>query len=146
MAKQWSAGKVALVTGGASGIGRSCARRFTRQGASVVVCDVAVEGGEETVRLIGDDAGEAFFVKADVSTAADVEALVKTAVDAHGRIDYAFNNAGIEGTMATNTADYLEQDWDRVIAINLKGLAVHETRDRADGQARRRCHRQQLLG
>src|SRR5215204_6273274 len=110
MAEQRFSGKVALVTGGASGIGRACAQLFTK------------EGGEETVRLIEEDGGEASFVEADVSKAAQVEALVGRAVEAHGRLDYAFNNAGIEGLMATNTADYPEEDWDRVIAINLKGV------------------------
>jgi len=98
--------KVALVTGGASGIGRACARLFAKEGASVVVSDVAFAGGEETVRLIERDGGEASFVQADVSTPTDVEALVGRALEAHGSLDYAFNNAGIEGRMATNTADY----------------------------------------
>src|SRR5215204_5915507 len=119
MAEQRFSGKVALVTGGASGIGRACAQLFTK------------EGGEETVRLIEEDGGEASFVEADVSKAAQVEALVGRAVEAHGRLDYAFNNAGIEGLMATNTADYPEEDWDRVIAINLTGVWLcmkHEIR------------------
>jgi NAD(P)-dependent dehydrogenase (short-subunit alcohol dehydrogenase family) len=122
MAEQRFSGKVALVTGGASGIGRACAQLFASEGASVVVSDVALEGGHETVRLIEDDGGEAFFVEADVSKAAQVEALVGGTVEAYGHLDYAFNNAGIEGRMATNTADYLEEDWDRVIAVNLKGV------------------------
>jgi NAD(P)-dependent dehydrogenase (short-subunit alcohol dehydrogenase family) len=122
MAEQRFSGKVALVTGGASGIGRACAQLFAREGASVVVSDVAVEGGEETVRLIGEDGGEASFVEADVSKALEVESLVRRALEAYGRLDYAFNNAGIEGRMATNTADYPEEDWDRVIAVNLKGV------------------------
>jgi len=122
MAEQRFSGKVALVTGGASGIGRACAQLFAKEGASVVVSDVAVEGGQQTVRLIEEDGGEASFVEADVSKAAQVEALVGRTVETYGRLDYAFNNAGIEGRMATNTADYPEEDWDRVIAINLKGV------------------------
>ena len=122
MAEQRFSGKVALVTGGASGIGRACAQLFASEGASVVVSDVALEGGHETVRLIEEDGGEAFFVEADVSKAAQVEALVGGTVEAYGHLDYAFNNAGIEGRMATNTADYLEEDWDRVITVNLKGV------------------------
>ena len=122
MAEQRFSGKVALVTGGASGIGRACAQLFANEGASVVVSDVALEGGHETVRLIEEDGGEAFFVEADVSKAAQVEALVGGTVEAYGHLDYAFNNAGIEGRMATNTADYLEEDWDRVIGVNLKGV------------------------
>jgi NAD(P)-dependent dehydrogenase (short-subunit alcohol dehydrogenase family) len=122
MAEQRFSGKVALVTGGASGIGQACAQLFAKEGASVVISDVALEGGHETVRLIEEDGGEAFFVEADVSEAAEVEALIGRTVEAHGRLDYAFNNAGIEGRMATNTADYSEEDWDRVIAVNLKGV------------------------
>ena len=122
MAEQRFSGKVALVTGGASGIGRACAQLFAREGASVVVSDVALEGGQQTVRLIEEDGGEASFVEADVSKAAQVEALVGRTVEIYGRLDYAFNNAGIEGRMATNTADYPEEDWDRVIAVNLKGV------------------------
>jgi NAD(P)-dependent dehydrogenase (short-subunit alcohol dehydrogenase family) len=122
MAEQRFGGKVALVTGGASGIGRACAKLFAKEGAAVVVSDCAVEGGEETVRLIEEDGGEASFVEADVSKAAQVEALVGRTVQIYGRLDYAFNNAGIEGLMATNTADYPEEDWDRVIAVNLKGV------------------------
>ena len=122
MTEQRFSGKVALVTGGASGIGRACAQLFAKEGASVVVSDVALEGGHETVRLIEEDGGEASFVEADVSKAAEVEVLIGRTVEAHGRLYYAFNNAGIEGRMATNTADYPEEDWDRVIAVNLKGV------------------------
>jgi NAD(P)-dependent dehydrogenase (short-subunit alcohol dehydrogenase family) len=115
------AGKVALVTGGGSGIGRASALTFAREGAKVVVADVAVEGGEETVRLIQQHGGEAVFVKADVARAAEVEALVARAVQTYGRLDCAHNNAGIEGAAAT-TVDYAEDAWERVIAINLKGV------------------------
>jgi len=114
-------GKVCLVTGGASGIGRATALAFAREGAKVVVSDVAVAGGEETVRLIREAGGEAIFVPCDVSQAADVQALVERTVRAYGRLDCAFNNAGIEG-MAARTADYSEEVWDRVISIDLKGV------------------------
>jgi NAD(P)-dependent dehydrogenase (short-subunit alcohol dehydrogenase family) len=109
MAEQRFSGKVALVTGGASGIGRACAQLFAKEGASVIVSDVALEGGQQTVRLIVEDGGEASFVEAEVSKAAQVEALVGRTVETYGRLDYAFNNAGIEGRMATNTADYPEE-------------------------------------
>ncbi len=113
--------KVALVTGSGSGIGRASALTFAREGAQVVVSDVAVEGGEETVQLIKKTGGEAVFIKADVSQAAQVEALIAKAVEAYGRLDCAHNNAGIEGNSAKIT-DYDEADWDRVIAINLTGV------------------------
>ena len=114
-------GKVALVTGASSGIGRASALAFAREGAKVVVADVSVEGGEETVRLIQQKGGEAVFVKTDVAQAAEVEALIAKAVATYGRLDCAYNNAGIEGSAATTT-DYAEEPWDRVIAINLKGV------------------------
>lgn len=97
MAEQRFGGKVALVTGGASGIGRASALLFAREGASVVVSDVAAEGGEEMVSLVEGEEGKASFVKADVSDPVEVEALIGRTVEAYGRLDYAFNNAGIEG-------------------------------------------------
>lgn len=114
-------GKIALVTGGGSGIGRATALVFAREGAKVVIADVVVSGGEETVRLIKAAGGEAVFVKADVSKAPEVEALIKQTVDTYGRLDCAFNNAGIEGDMAS-TADCTEENWDRTVAIDLKGV------------------------
>jgi NAD(P)-dependent dehydrogenase (short-subunit alcohol dehydrogenase family) len=113
-------GKTALVTGAASGIGRATALAFAREGARVVVSDRDARGGEETVALIHRAEGDAVFIRADVSVNAEVEALIARTVDAYGGLDYAFNNAGIEGTMAT-TADCTEANWDRIIAINLKG-------------------------
>jgi NAD(P)-dependent dehydrogenase (short-subunit alcohol dehydrogenase family) len=114
-------GKVALVTGGGSGIGRATALAFGREGARVVVADVVVAGGEETAALLKQAGGDATFVKTDVSKAAEVEALIARTVTAYGRLDCAHNNAGIEGVEAL-TADYPEEDWDRVLAINLKGV------------------------
>jgi NAD(P)-dependent dehydrogenase (short-subunit alcohol dehydrogenase family) len=115
------AGKVALVTGGSSGIGRATARIFAREGAKVVVADVQVADGEETVRLIAAGGGEAIFVKTDVSQPADAEAMVRKAVETYGRLDCAFNNAGIEGVIQP-TVEYGEAHWDRVLAVNLKGV------------------------
>src|SRR5213082_1933472 len=96
-------GKVALVTGGGSGIGRASALAFAREGATVVISDIAVAGGEETVRMVKAAGGEATFVKADVSKAAEVEALVKKVMETYGRLDCAFNNAGIEGELQQTT-------------------------------------------
>ena len=114
-------GKVALVTGASSGIGRASALAFAREGAKVVVVDVTVEGGQETVRLIRRAGGEALFVEADVSRALEVESLVRQAVATYGRLDCAHNNAGVEG-QAAFTADDTEANWDRVLAVNLRGV------------------------
>src|SRR3972149_189056 len=113
-------GKVALVTGAGSGIGRASARTFARAGAKVVVSDVRVEGGEETVRLIEEAGGEAVFVRADVAKAAEVEAMVDKTVAVWGRLDCAHNNAGIAEARVP-IADMPEEIWDRTIAINLTG-------------------------
>jgi NAD(P)-dependent dehydrogenase (short-subunit alcohol dehydrogenase family) len=114
-------GKVALITGGSSGIGRATALAFASEGSKVLVADVAVEGGEETVRLIEAAGGVAVFVRADVSNANEVEALVSETVGRFGRLDAAVNNAGTEGVVAS-TVELAEADWDRVIATNLKGV------------------------
>jgi NAD(P)-dependent dehydrogenase (short-subunit alcohol dehydrogenase family) len=114
-------GKVALVTGGGSGIGRATAVAFAAEGAKVVVADIVVDGGEETVRLIKAAGGEAVFIKTDVTKAAEVEVMVKQAVDTYGRLDCAFNNAGIEGATAL-THECTEENWDRVVAVDLKGV------------------------
>ena len=113
--------KVALVTGASSGIGRATALVFAREGAKVVVADLNVVGGQETVQLVKATGGEAVFVETDVSQAASVEAMVQTAVDTYGRLDCAHNNAGVEGVLS-RTAEQTEQDWEPVIRINLKGV------------------------
>ena len=115
------AGKATLVTGGGSGIGKASALAFAREGARVVVADVNAAGGEETVRLIQDTGGEAAFVRADVSQAGPVEAMVQHAVSVYGRLDCAFNNAGVSGGRGL-IHEYSEDDWDRVTGINLKGV------------------------
>lgn len=114
-------GKVALVTGSSSGIGRASALIFAREGAKVVVADVTVEGGEETVRQVKAAGGEALFVKADVGKAADVEAMINKAVATYGRLDCAYNNAGIEGKQLS-VIDDTEENWERVLRINLIGV------------------------
>jgi NAD(P)-dependent dehydrogenase (short-subunit alcohol dehydrogenase family) len=114
-------GKVALVTGGAAGLGLATALAFAREGASVVIADVKEEAGQAAVQKITDTGGKAIFVKTDVSRAEEVKMLIDKAVETFGRLDCAFNNAGIEGKSAS-TADCTEENWDRVININLKGL------------------------
>ena len=113
-------GKVALITGAGNGIGRAAAAAFGRSGAKVVVVDRDRAGGEATVGIIRQPGGEARFVQADVTKAADVQNYVKAALDAYGRIDCFFNNAGIEGNVA-HTAEYDEAMFDQVIAVNVKG-------------------------
>jgi NAD(P)-dependent dehydrogenase (short-subunit alcohol dehydrogenase family) len=114
-------GKVALVTGAASGIGRATALAFAGEGAEVVVADIDAEGGRETVKLIEEASGEATFVRADVSQPADVEVMVQGCVDVYGRLDFGINNAGVEGAWA-RTADVSLGEWERVLAINLTGV------------------------
>ena len=114
-------GKVALVTGASSGIGRASALAFAREGASVVVADIDTSGGEATTAQIEANGGRAVFVRTDVSRSSDVEALVQITIDTYGRLDLAHNNAGILGPRAV-TADCTEETFDRVIAINLKGI------------------------
>lgn len=114
-------GKVALVTGGSSGMGRAAALAFAREGTRVVVADTDAAGGEETARRIQETGDEALFVLTDVSQASAVEALIATTVANYGRLDCAFNNAGINierGPLTEGT----EEEWDRIISINLKGV------------------------
>jgi NAD(P)-dependent dehydrogenase (short-subunit alcohol dehydrogenase family) len=113
--------KVALVTGGSSGIGRATALAMASQGARVVVSDVDARGGEETVARIRERKGQALFIRADVSNPEQVAGLIAGTLAAYGRLDCAFNNAGTEGAMAT-TAECSEENWDRIIAVNLKGV------------------------
>lgn len=116
------AGKVALVTGGSTGIGKASSLAFAREGSQVIVSDVNAEGGEETARLVRDSGGKAIFVKADVSVAAEVETLIKKAVAIYGQLDFAFNNAGIAGAIGVSTHEYPDESWERVMGINLKGV------------------------
>ena len=116
-------GKTALVTGGGSGIGRATSLAYAREGARVVVADLNVEGGEETVQMIMEGGGRAVLVHADVSDMAGAQLMVDEAVKAFGSLDCAFNNAGISGGRERRrSADYEEEDFDRVIRINLKGV------------------------
>ena len=115
-------GKVAVITGGSSGIGRATALAFAAEGAKVAIGARRIPQGEETVGLIQRAGGEAVFVQTDVRHSDQVQRLLRTAIDLWGRLDCAFNNAGIEGTAFVHTADCSEEAWDEMIAINLTGV------------------------
>ncbi len=114
-------GKVALVTGGAAGIGRATALAFAAEGARVVIADINAEGGEETVRMVRDQGGEAVFVRTDVRVAGEVSNMVEKAMQALGRLDIAFNNAGINEDAVT-VGRCPEDSWERLIDTNLTGV------------------------
>jgi len=114
--------KVALITGGTTGIGRATAIAFARQGAKVVVSGRRPKEGEETVKLIKEAGGTGVFLAADVSKATDVKNLVERTVATYGRLDIAFNNAGVESSVMAPTADQDDDDFDKVFAINVKGV------------------------
>jgi NAD(P)-dependent dehydrogenase (short-subunit alcohol dehydrogenase family) len=114
-------GKVAFVTGAANGIGRATALAFAREGANVVVADVSEEGNQETSRMIEELGGRALAVRCDVSRAEDVKAALDKALDVFGRLDFAFNNAGVEQPI-TATSEITEEEWNRIIRINLTGV------------------------
>jgi NAD(P)-dependent dehydrogenase (short-subunit alcohol dehydrogenase family) len=114
-------GKVGLVTGGTSGIGREAAVLFAKAGAKVVIAGRRELEGQETLEMIRAAGSDGLFVKTDVSKAPEVEALIQKAAEAFGRLDVAFNNAGIEGVWAPIVRQS-EEDWDRIIATNLKGV------------------------
>jgi NAD(P)-dependent dehydrogenase (short-subunit alcohol dehydrogenase family) len=114
-------GKVGLVTGGTSGIGRETAVLFAKAGAKVVVAGRREAEGNETIELVRAAGGDGLFVKSDVSKAAEVETLIQKVVERFGRLDVAFNNAGIEGVWVPIIRQ-TEEDWDRTIDINLKGV------------------------
>jgi NAD(P)-dependent dehydrogenase (short-subunit alcohol dehydrogenase family) len=113
--------KVAFVTGAANGIGRATALAFAREGANVVVADVSEKGNQETARMIEELGGRALAVRCDVSRGQDVKAALDKALEAFGRLDFAFNNAGIEQPI-TATAEIAEGEWNRIIRINLSGV------------------------
>lgn len=113
--------KVALVTGGGSGIGRAAALAFAREGAKVVIGDVMADASNEVVDIIKKGGGDAIFINADVTKAAQVEAMIKGAVSAYSRLDCAFNNAGIGG-LRVPVHKTTEEDYDHMMNINMKGV------------------------
>lgn len=117
------ANRVAFVTGAGSGIGRAAAMAFAREGATVVVADRSEKSNGETARLIEELGARALAVQCEVTRTEDVQAALDKAVEAFGRLDFAFNNAGSEQPIAA-TADLTEQEWDRIVSINLRGVFV----------------------
>ncbi|MBD2114108.1 MULTISPECIES: SDR family oxidoreductase [Cyanophyceae] len=115
-------GKVAFVTGAASGIGRETALAFAREGVKVVAADISEQGNQETVHLIENQGGQAIAVKCDVTRSEDIRAALGKTIEAFGRLDFAFNNAGIEPRNPAPTAEYEEEEWNRIIDINLRGV------------------------
>jgi NAD(P)-dependent dehydrogenase (short-subunit alcohol dehydrogenase family) len=114
-------GKVIIITGAASGIGRATALLFAREGVKVVVADIDSDGGEETVKIIKDTDGDAIFIKTDVTVEDEVKAMVEKTVEAYGRLDYAFNNVGTEGVPAPLHLSKTE-DWNHTMATNLSSV------------------------
>jgi NAD(P)-dependent dehydrogenase (short-subunit alcohol dehydrogenase family) len=112
--------KVAFVTGATSGIGRATALAFGREGASVVVADIATDGNQQTARMIEQAGGQSLAVSCNVSRAEDIEAALHAAVERFGRLDIAFNNAGIEQPIKP-AAEISDDEWDRLVAVNLRG-------------------------
>lgn len=113
-------GKVAIITGGGSGIGRAISILFANEGAKVVITDLIKEKGEETMKLIKEKGGEAIFIQADVSKASDVQEVISAAMKKYGRIDILCNNAGIPSF--GSVIEMSEEDWDKVINVNLKSV------------------------
>ena len=113
--------KVAFVSGGGSGIGRAVAEAYAREGAKVVISDINTEHGDETVKVIKEAGGEAFFIKGDSSSASDNKRMAEAVVEKYGSLDIACNNAGMGGP-AKPTGEYEPEEWDKVIALNLNGV------------------------
>jgi len=138
------AGKVALITGGNAGIGRAAAIEFAKQGAKVVVSGRREKEGHEVVAEIKALGGEAIFVKTDVSKASDVKAMIEQALAKFGRLDFAFNNAGIE-QLLTPLPDQSEESYDQIWTSTSKAFGSHSSTRSGDAENRRRGHRQQLV-
>jgi len=114
-------GKVAFVTGAANGVGRAAALAFANKGVSVALADVSEGGNQETARMIQNTGGRVLAVRCDVSRADDVKAALEKTIETFGRLDFAFNNAGVEQPI-TATADLTEEQWDRILTIDLRSM------------------------
>lgn len=114
-------GRTALVTGGSYGIGQATAIAFASRGANVVIADIVEDPEQATAKAIAAAGGKSVFVQCDVADAASVKAMVEKTIATFGRLDFAFNNAGVEGAQG-NTRDCTEENWDRTIGVNLKGV------------------------
>jgi NAD(P)-dependent dehydrogenase (short-subunit alcohol dehydrogenase family) len=112
---------VAVITGAGTGMGRAGAILFAKEGAKVVVADIDIKAGEETVRMVKEVGGEAMFVEADISKTNHVQSMIKTTVDTYGKLDILYNNAAVPEPTLAFTADCTEENWDRVQSINLRG-------------------------
>ena len=129
--------KVAVITGSGMGLGQAMALLFSREGAKIVVIDINTAAGEETVDAIRQEGGDAIFVRADVSIAADAERMIAAAVESYGRVDILVNNAGVQ--VEKNVPDTSEEEWDYVLGVNLKGsflcarAAIPQMRRRGGG-------------
>ena len=121
MSKQFES-KIVLVTGGNAGIGQAVALAFAKEGAKVVISGRRVSEGNESVEMIKEAGGDAHFVQSDVSKTEEVKSLIEACITTYGGLDYAVNNAGIEGTAFIPTTDYDEDVWDKVMDVNLKGV------------------------
>lgn len=115
------AGKVVLITGAGAGIGRATALTFARAGASVVATDISEKNSQETARLVEEQGGLALALRCDVADAESVQAALDKTIEAFGRLDFAFNNAGVEQPIKP-TADLTEEEWDRIVGIDLRGV------------------------